>query len=442
MINKKTYIFIQIFLIAFSAHAQEPVKLTLENAIEMAMENNVEIKKAENNLKSSRRMELGSYAELFPSVAFNAGVNRSTGRNFDQVAGEVRTESGDFANASFNASWDILNLMRKISKVRSSRFNSLSKLWGLEETKNFIALEVLRNYVEVLRNNEQVKILTEFIKSQKKSLELTEVQVKLGIRVKQDFYTQKAELSNLRSMLLNAQNLSQIANNELVLLLNISANDNILLEDKLIFSSQNSDLKNETATKLCEMALSQRNNLKRAEAEVKIQKYKLFESRGTYYPAVSLFYNYGTNYSSFQEGDYRQQFYTDNITKVFGASITIPIFNGLLNRTKVFQAKTDYKNSELDSEQLKNESCIEVSNVLNSIKSTELEIQFRNDQLEASKLAYELEQEKYKLGASTPVTLSIAQRDYIESVLMHNQAKYQFIYNLRELDFFCGMLVI
>src|SRR5690625_5448658 len=62
--------------------------ITIEDAIEIALENNYQLKQAENNLSISELQELSAKADFFPSL--NANVNRgdrkSTRLNSSHVA--------------------------------------------------------------------------------------------------------------------------------------------------------------------------------------------------------------------------------------------------------------------------------------------------------------------------------------------------------------------
>jgi len=422
-------------------HAQKkPLTLTIKDAIVIALDKNVEIEVAENNYTLENRRKIGGYAGLLPTLEFRGGANQVTGRNFDQVSGEVRTETGEFANASFFANWNILNVVESFSRVRASKYSALSRLWELEDKKDFTILAVARNYLEILQNSEQSKIITEAIATQEKNLKYTEVQVSVGARTKQDLYNQKAELGNLKSTLLVSENLVETGKNELILLLKLDPDTELILENNFLALEAESYTQNKTVEEFYEIALVSRNSLKTAEANMKAQKYLLSQNRGVYYPSISLFYSYGTNFSSFQDGGFDQQFFTDNITEVIGINLNIPILGGLQNRNRVYEAKVNFNNAKLNYEQLKKEVYVEISNIVNTIESNQKEKLFREEQLVASELNFELEQQRYELGAGTPVTLSIAQRDYIESALLLNQVKYRLIYNMLELDFFNGQI--
>ena len=228
--------------------------------------------------------------------------------------------------------------------------------------------------------------------------------------------------------------------NALILLLQLDPTKELQLVNDSLSTGLDPAIKATPVQDLYELALSERNDLKSAEAGVKARKAEVFFSRAEYYPSISLFYRYGTNFSSFQEGEFNRQFFTDNITKELGVSLSIPIFNGFRTRTSVFQTKMTYENTLQDFELLKNQIYTELDNIRNTLVSNEEERNYRGEQLKATQITFELEQEKYLLGAGTPVTLALAQRDYIEASLLLNQIDFLIVYNLFQLNFFCGTI--
>ena len=59
-------------------------------------------------------------------------------------------------------------------------------------------------------------------------------------------------------------------------------------------------------------------------------------------------------------------------------------------------------------------------------------------QLDANKMVYEIEQEKYELGASNLLNVSIAQRDYIETSLKLVKTEYKLMYDNYALSYYLG----
>ncbi|CAM1358245.1 putative outer membrane lipoprotein [Tenacibaculum sediminilitoris] len=428
-----TYLLILFLSNSIVVTAQEV--LTLNEALQFAIESNVDIAKDKNNEASTKYNKKRAYLSLLPSVNASANLFESTGTNFDQLTGVLRTETGQYVNASITASWDILNVLNKLSDLKLSKYNHESQKAQLEYTKDFVVLNVVGRYLETLQAIKQDKILNKFCDVQEAQLKRTQELIKVGALPGQDYYTQNAEWSRLKSSREDNLNILNTKKNELMLLLRMDPSKEIELEKNLkvvLFD------RNVSIDSLYEKALEKRKDYKQLEAQSIANKHQVNLQRAAYIPSFSVYYNYGSRYSSFQTRTFKDQFLKDNITNTIGVSINIPVFNGIRVRNEVYKAKQNFENSELDVVQIKNDIYVELKNLMNTISANKKKAAYRKDQTESAKRAYELEQERYYLGQGNPLDLGVAQRNYIEASLLLNQIKYQLMYNRYELLFLTG----
>ncbi|SHJ16010.1 TolC family protein [Aquimarina spongiae] len=430
--------FLWAFLI-FDMNAQ--VKLNLNEAIDLALKQNINIAKEDNNLKASVKSKVNALARVLPSINLRGEGFNATGRNFDQTTGVVRTETGEFVNGAANVNWNILNFLENYSRIRMSNNDRHSREFNLEATRELTTLNVINSYLQILQSIKQDSILQKFYDTQETNLDRTQKMIDIGSLPGQDYYTQKAELSRIKSLQIANNNIVENAKRELLLILNLPANTDLQLEDHSV-NSEAFDNENDDLQSLYNSALINRKDLKSLEFDVKSKKNQISVSRSSYYPNIRLFYNYGSNYSSFADPSFNDQFFDLNITQTYGLAIQIPIFNGLNSRTEVYRSVVEFKNANLDLEQFKNNVLVEIANVKGNIKAAEETKIYREEQMKATKVAYELQKEKYYLGDGTPLDLTLAQRDYIEATLLLNQINYQLIYNRFEQDYFAGNISV
>ncbi|EDP95509.1 TolC family protein [Kordia algicida OT-1] len=435
--NKQIFTYLLILFLGNSIVVNAQDVLTLNEALQLAIENNVDVAKDKNNEASTRNDKTRAYLSLLPSVNASGNLFESTGTNFDQLTGTLRTETGQYVNASITASWDILNVLNKLSDLKLTKYNNESQKAQLAYTKDFVSLNVVGRYLETLQAIKQDEILSKFCDVQEIQVKRTQELIKVGSLPGQDFYTQNAELSRLKSSREDNLNVLNSKKNELMLLLRMNPAEEIELEKNLEAVIISGDVNIDS---LYQIALMNRKDYKQLEAQSLANKYQVSLQRAAYIPSLSLYYDYGSRYSSFQARTFNQQFLKDNITNTIGLSVNIPVFNGMSTRNRVYKAKQDYQNSELDVVQIKNNIYVELKNLLNTISANKKKVIYREDQTESAKRAYELEKERYYLGQGNPLDLGIAQRNYIEASLLLNQINYQLMYNRYELLFLTGSI--
>jgi outer membrane protein len=421
-----------LLLTSLQAIGQE--KVNIENLIKIALNQNIEIIQNRKNLELSEKRETQSYLELLPSVTLNIDGEHNTGLSFDQTAGELRTETGRFLYSSGTLNWNISNLIFANSRIKRANNAKQQQKWNVEATKNRVVLEVVRLYLEILQNSNQKDILEKSFDVQKLNLERTSEMIRLGALPEQDFYTQKAELSRIKSLQVENEAMGTNLKQLLLALLNLSSDKILDLEKDKEYFSTLKDVK--TLEDRYQDALQGKNELKRLEALVEGSKHQFKQDKSAYFPRISLYYRYGTSYSSFQESTFNQQFLDDNIIKTIGVSTVIPLFNGFSTRNNVFNSKVNYENSMLDLKKYKQDMFVELSNIYNTYNARNEAKVFRKEQLEANLKAFEFEQERYFLGQSSTLELVLAQRNQIESSLILSQLEYQILYDRFQILYF------
>ncbi|WP_281322327.1 TolC family protein [Flavobacterium aestivum] len=436
--NKLCFVCFLILFIINNLTLNAQNKLSLDEAIKLAVENNVSIAKDKNREASTEYDKMKTKLSLLPSLNASGNVFESTGTNFDQLTGMLRTETGQYVNGSITASWDILNIASKVSAINLSKYNNESQKAQLAYTKDFIILNVVGRYLEALQAMKQDQIFNKFCDVQEEQLKRTNELIRVGSLPGQDFYTQNAEWSRLKSLREENLNLMNVKKNQLILLLRLNPANEAQLDTIL---SKESFKREMDIDSLYKKALEARKDYKKIEAQSMVKKYEVAVQQARYIPSLSLYYDYGSRYSSFQQRRFNNQFFNDNITTTIGVSMQVPIFNGLETRNNVYRAKQDFKNAELDVIQAKNDIYVELKNLMFTISANEKKVIYREDQIESAKRAFELEKERYYLGQGSPLDLGVAQRNYVEASLSLNQINYQLMYNRFELLFYTGDII-
>ncbi|MEJ2006409.1 MAG: TolC family protein, partial [Cyclobacteriaceae bacterium] len=159
-------------------------------------------------------------------------------------------------------------------------------------------------------------------------------------------------------------------------------------------------------------------------------RYGLAAQKGNYYPELAAFFNYGSAYN-FIVGtpdsvarNFDQQFFSDNVQKNYGLALRIPVLQGLQTRNQVVRAKVNYQNAQIQTQQAENTARLEVLNAYQNLRDALTNYEVTQVQLEAAELNIQLQEERYRLQASSFVEYTQANSDYVEAKATHAQAKY------------------
>jgi outer membrane protein len=207
---------------------------------------------------------------------------------------------------------------------------------------------------------------------------------------------------------------------------------------------------------MIDAALNNRNDLLAQEQVIKRNEHQIGITRSNLYPTLSASYGINTSYNDNfrvtavdpnnpgefirQTVGFTDQFFDQLVTKNIGMSLQVPIFNNWDNRTSLQSSKIALKNSRLELENVKFQIFEEVRQAYNDYISFSKELESTEKSLAAAERAFETEQQRYNVGASTLIELNQANANFVQAQSNRVQAVYNFVFQEKLLDYFIGRL--
>jgi outer membrane protein len=126
----------------------------------------------------------------------------------------------------------------------------------------------------------------------------------------------------------------------------------------------------------------------------------------------------------------------------YGANLTIPIFSRMQNRAQRATSLMQYKNAELNRQNLEKTVKLDVqrarANLLNAMEN----LAASQSQFEAGELALRTQRESYDLGISAQVALAQANQTYVAGAAAKAQAEVTLIFQRIMLEYSLGTLKV
>ena len=425
--------------------AQE-VTLTFKEAVKVGLQNNVVLNQQRNNLMQSQAQKTSRIAQIGPQVSINGNAGIRSGNNWIQNTGEVVNATVDGVAASIDVTMPIFNGLSTINSARQASSQLDAQLELVNRTTQDVINLVSIQFLQVLLDQELLKIAQENLELQKKQLDQILAQVELGSRSPVDEYNQKAQVSNSELLLTQAE--FNLVNDKITLLQTLlmdPVNQPTLAEPEWDVNSIVLD--NQDLNQLLATAAEQRSDLKQAQYTERASKFSMTSSKGNYLPSINAQYSFGSRYnqvrgtprdSSFR--DFTNQFTIDNRYQSLGVGFSIPIFTGFQNRATYVQQKVFYDNSR---ELTKSREVIVKGDVVRAYRNFESVKKgyiASSDGLAASQMAFNLEKERYDLGVTSFVDFANANRIFVQAQTNLAQAKYRFLFQKILLDYSLGTL--
>lgn len=438
-----------VLFICTSIQAQQKRVITLEEAIQLALENNYQLKQAKNNLDLAEYRINSEKADFLPNLSSSANYSTQTGQQFVQETLSFTDITSSGASGRISANIPIFSGFENILTLRSSKASKLSSEENLKRAKENIIFETATRFLTVLLNKQQLEDAKESLETSLKLMEQTKAQVEVGSRPNVDLYNQEATVANDEFTIIQRENALKLS--RLLLVRSLQINPLIQYE----FAVPNFDpeeAKNSTSISqnvndLIEQALLNRSDLKSTAFNIESLRYQLQLSKGSLLPSLSASASLSSSYSD-QARDPRtggtatfsDQFFDQRINKSIGLSLNLPIFSNWNRMTQIQSATVNLKNAELGLENTELQVIQEVTQALNDYNSNSSQLKAAEKSLIASEKAFETQQERYNVGASTLIELSQAQTQYFNAQSSKTSALYNLIFQEKLLDYYLGKL--
>ncbi len=448
MINKGVLITtIAVFISCATVIAQEIKTLTFSDAVKIALENNVNLKQTQNNLIADQSDKLSGLSSMAPSVNISGNIGRNDGNSFNQQEGRVVNGQLDFVNGSLNANMVLYNGLNRLNTYKQTDAQVESRMYQIKRTKQDVIRNVANQYLQCLLDVEFLNISEQNLEVQNKQFELISAQVQSGSlaevdKINQDYQVKNAELVKLRAQITIRNDKATLAS---ILQIDPSNNFEVEFPDTDINSIE---LDKYNLDELYELAINNRSDLLQTQKLEMVSKYQYKSNVGNYHPTISAFFQYGSAYNQLigtpdsLSRSFDTQFLTDNVYKTYGLTLNIPIFGGLRTRSQTVRSRVNYENAKLNTQSTKLAVQSNVITAYNGFRDAALNYQASKAQLEAASLSYDLEKERYELGAADLLAYTQASRNFINAQASFAQAKYTMLFQDILLQYAIGTLDI
>ncbi|MFZ6001826.1 MAG: TolC family protein [Bacteroidota bacterium] len=442
-----------VTVVGYSQNKSESTKLTYEEAIKIGLKNNVILNQQKNTLFSRQVSKNASIANLAPNLFAQGQVFTNVGQQPNPENGDLQNLSVTNAAASLNANLVLFNGLSRISTLQqnTSLFKAQTSLVKRAEQDAIFA--VTNQYLQVLLDQELLRIAEENFKAQSVLVEQTRESVNLGARPESDLYNQDAQAKNMELIAVRAK--MTLENDKAILAQTLQLDPIVPLElamPSLTFSL--TDASKLDLDSLTNAALTTREDLKQFNHQMDASQYAHRAALGLLMPTVTAFASYGSNYYSSLVnapisdqrpddlyGNFGNQFRNIFPNTTYGLNFNVPIFSRMASRNSRVQAKVQYDNAKILRDNLEKTIKLEVKRAYNNYVAAIEAHRTAQAQLESGALALRVQTESYGLGVANQVTLAQANQTYVQAASSKAQADVTLVFQKILLEYALGTLI-
>ncbi|MFB6455563.1 TolC family protein [Chitinophaga sp. Hz27] len=415
---------VMCFMATFSVAMAQQQVLTLEQAIDVALKNNYNIRLAKNTA------EVAANDYAYANFAFAPRLNATTGVSWSSTAtkqefanGTKRDTSGikgNNVNASLNLNWTLFDGLKMFAtRDKLEAIRSLGELAIKDQIQNSIAT-VIGGYYNIVQEKQQLKALADQMSISEERVKLSDAKFTTGLGPKTDLLQSKVDLNAQKALYLRQLTVIEQSKSLLNQLMAVPSGatqydvmDSIPLNMALSLGElQDNITKNNTSIKV------QQQNVQVSSLAVK-------ESKADYFPVISFnsAYNFNRNTSNAASNNFSPKFNRNGVLN-YGFTAAIPIFNGFNVKRQVRDARLnlEYQNIALDN--VKSQINLGLVNAFKDYEYYKQAFALEEENLDLAKENMMVALERFKQGVSTTIEVKQAQQSLEDSYYRLIQARY------------------
>lgn len=439
---------IAIALIAFGINVTAQKLWTLEECIDYAFENNIEIKQSVLSVDAADKDVLQSKYNLAPTVNASTSHTFGWGRSFDESANRYASKNTQSSYFSVNSQVTLFNGLQLINNVRQKQFDYLAEKYASDKIRNDMSLNVAAAYLQILFTIELANNAQRQVDISKEQIDRTKKQVEAGAVAMGSLYDIEAQGAVDEANLVSANNSVMIAYLDLMQLLDMESDSEFDIDKPVLEIVGNPALL--PAGMIYNKSVTIMPEIKSAEYRVESAQKGMSLVKGQRSPRLYASGSYGTNFSdqlmkSYIPGQpgYNEMIpfgdqFKENRNGVLSLGLSIPIFNGYQVSTNIKKSKIYYEsvNLSLESEKLRLRKNIEEA-YADAIAAYQTFLS-RQKSVEAFTEAFKYTEEKFNVGMVNSTDYNVVKIQLANSESDLASSKFDYIFKTKILDFYLG----
>jgi outer membrane protein len=371
-----------LLMIAFAIgasliHAQDTL-LTLDRALELALQNNFDIRIARNTREQAANNSTAGNANMLPRLDLNGAYTRTTGDAKQELSNGSEVDrsnaTSDNANANVALTWTIFDGTKMFATRERLKQLAAQGDQALKVRLETTSVDVITAYYAVVQQQQLLRSLGRQIAVAEEIVTISDRKLANGSGSRLELLLARTELNALRSEQLTTS----------------SALDQAKVE-----------------------AQAKNSLLQFYDREQRIAELGLKEYKAMHWPIIDIIGAYqftrSTNNASFI-------LLNQNLGYSYGVTATVPLFNGFKLDTQVKNAKLGLLNAQLEYDKVTHQVSADVLAAYQDFQAAKGILQLEEENITAARELLDIARERYRVGVSNIIELKDAQATFGQSV--------------------------
>ena len=433
------------FWAAGTAGASAQMRLTLPEALDLALSENPTVKVAEMEVQRYDYVKRQTWGNLLPQLSASGSYTRSI------VKSEMRGGISFGADNTFAVQGDLSLPLFAPSVYRTLKMNEAQMATAVEAARASridLTAEVKKAFYNILLAEQSLAVLRESEATVQRTVDDTQVQYDNGLMSEYDLLTAQVQLSNLKPSILQTENSIRLA--KLMLKMYLSIPENVEIEVVGELDAMRDAVL--AGTDGLTTDVQDNSDLRTLELQEDLLKRQLKVANAGRMPTVTAFFtatytgndidmtklNFGGAEGG-QPGDVLDgsKFWWQHPMSA-GLQVSIPIFSGLTKMNRSREIKNQISQIGLQRDYARQQIDVEVRAALNDLLTARETMYAQELTVAQARKAYSISDTRYRAGAGTILELNSAQLAQTQAELNFSQAIFDYLTAKAEYDRIVG----
>jgi outer membrane protein len=372
--------------------------LSLEDAVRLALENNLGMEQAQRDVKAAEADVTGARSSFLPQLNWRANVVRPEFPITQFVNDQVVTFDQQFSSSA-SAGLLLFDGMGNFARYHQATRGRSAAMERRDSTAQEVVYETVRRVFEVRRNDALLSVQSEAEKLSAEQLKKTEAMKELGAATQADVYKAEVDHANNRLAALRTGRDLDVAKASLSSYLGLDPREDIELTDEDLDVTKEYDLG--TAT---DQALETNPTLEAAEEVLAAVRHSVGAQKSERWPSLNLSATH--QYTDFEIDRLEPGI---NSAWSYALSMNFTIFDGFLTKSNIRRAEANLVESRRAVESTRRDVVFGVREAHLDLEIARESITVAEEAVRSSEEDLRLAQERYKIGEGTILDVIDAQ---------------------------------
>lgn len=410
--------------------AQNTLTLTLDKALEIALDENPTIKVAAEEIALKKVASKEAWQSMLPEASLNGSLDhtiKAAEMKLNDMSFKMGQDGTNTANAGLSINLPLFApaVYRAMSMTKTDIELAVEKSRASELD---LINQVTKAYYQLMLAQDSYEVLQGSYKLAEDNFNVVNAKYQQGAVSEFDKISAEVQMRSIKPNVISAVNAVTLAKLQLKVLMGITADvdiktdDNLTNYESMLFANQ---LKEE------DMSLENNTTMKQFELNMKLLEKNVKSLKTNFMPTLSMSFSY--QYQSLYNPNINFFDYTWSNSSSLMFNLSIPLYRAS-NFTKVKSARIQMRQldwNRIDTERKLNMQVVSYRN--NMTASSEQVVSNKENVMQAEK-AVQIAGKRYEVGKGTVLELNSSQVSLTQAQLTYNQSIYDYLVAKADLD--------